>query len=82
MLMLIGGNACIPEEEELRKGLLQVWEEEGGALKSIPNRSSVYDVFILLCSHWLAATKREEPDVLTRTSAKPKEVFIHLVYLS
>lgn len=33
---------------------------EGGAPKSIPFSSSVYDVLTPSCSHWLAATEGEE----------------------
>lgn len=50
-----------PEEEELRNGLLCL--EGGGALKSIPSSSSVYDLLAfpwLLCSHWLTADRWEE----------------------
>lgn len=55
-----------PDEEEeegagLRKGLVLL--DKGGAVKSIPFSSSVYDVVTLPCSHWLAVARWEEPRV-------------------
>lgn len=86
ILLLRGSAGATPEEgEELRNGLLWLLEEEdkgGGALKSIPSSSSVYDLLTLtslLCSHWLAFSPDRREEVRGRWWLFEKEEVIEEV---
>lgn len=49
--------------------MLEEEDEGGGALKSIPSSSSVYDLPALLCSDWLATREEEGLHEVTSNTA-------------